>query len=60
MAIAGAALASAAPVSMAELLCSPAAVCWQQPATAVVWAPGTGPAADAADNALYLTGIEYQ
>ncbi|OBI78915.1 hypothetical protein A5664_17070 [Mycolicibacterium fortuitum] len=59
-AIAIASVMSAAPVSDAMTVCSQAALCWQQPASVAVWAPGTGPAADAADEALYLSGIEYQ
>lgn len=60
LAITGAAVALAASVSVADALCSAPAVCHVQPASAVVWAPGTSPAADAADAALYLSGIEYQ
>ncbi|QZA14426.1 hypothetical protein [Mycolicibacterium holsaticum] len=58
--IAIASVASAAPVSDAKPVCSLAAVCHQAPAGVPVWAPGTGPAADAADDAFYASGIEYQ
>ena len=45
-------LALSAPLSDASTVC--------HSACAGAWAPGTGPAADTADDALYLSGIEYQ
>lgn len=49
---------SVAPVASAAPLTDAGTVCGS--ACAAMWAPDTGPAADAADDALYLSAIEYQ
>lgn len=48
MLIGAASVASSAPLTDASTVCH--STC------AAVWAPGTGPAADAADDALYAAG----